>query len=352
MNPGKPLELLLVGDVMIGRLVNEVLDYELPEYPWGDTLRLFRQADWRACNLECVISDYGSPWRQTPKAFHFRSDAKNLAVLKAARINAVSLANNHTLDYGRGGMLHMLRLLDDAGITHAGAGDNLVAAAEPAIMEVNGLRIGWISFTDNQPEWEALPDRAGVFYVPVNVRDQDAVKLFELVRYTRQQVNLLIVSAHWGGNWGYSPPREHIEFAHALVRAGADIVFGHSAHVVRGIEIYQGRPIIHSAGDFIDDYAVDPDQRNDRSLIFTVEIEGAIPKRLRLYPTVIEDCAARLAVNFVATEITGKMTELCAEFGTTALWDAEEACLLIECQREKDEQSAARRGQRALPILL
>lgn len=76
----------------------------------------------RACNLECVVSDRGRPWSKTPKTFHFRSAAKNVAVLKSARINAVSLANNHTLDFGHCAMLDMLHLLENAGVAHSGAG--------------------------------------------------------------------------------------------------------------------------------------------------------------------------------------------------------------------------------------
>jgi poly-gamma-glutamate synthesis protein (capsule biosynthesis protein) len=315
---------------MVGRLVNDVLKGAPPEYVWGDTLPFFRQADCRACNLECVLSDRGSPWSETPKQFHFRSDAKNVAVLKAAGVDVVSLANNHTLDFGHGAMLDMLRLLEDAGIAHSGAGGNLVAAANPAIMEVNGLRIGFLSFTDNQPEWEATPEKGGVFYVPVDMRDERTVKLFELVRYTRQRVHLLIVAAHWGGNWGYTPPPAQVEFGHALVTAGADVVFGHSPHVVRGIEIHQGRPIIYSAGNFIDDYMVDADERNDHSFVFTLETDGQTPPRLRLHPTVIRDCQARLAKGAEAREIAVKMVKLCGNFGTTALWKSTEQCLEID----------------------
>ena len=80
----RPFKLLLVGDVMLGRLVNEILKVEPPASPWGDTLPLFQLADVRLCNLECVLSDGGTPWSATPKVFHFRSDAKNVAVLQAA----------------------------------------------------------------------------------------------------------------------------------------------------------------------------------------------------------------------------------------------------------------------------
>ena len=152
------MRLLFLGDVMIGRIVNQVLRREPPEYPWGDTLPTLTRGDCRICNLECVISSLGSPWAMTPKAFHFRSDAKNVAVLTAAGIDAVSLANNHTLDFEYEAMFEMIALLDRAGIRHAGAGANLGEASRPARLEVGGVPIGLIAFTDNEPRWAATED--------------------------------------------------------------------------------------------------------------------------------------------------------------------------------------------------
>ncbi|HXG48795.1 MAG TPA: CapA family protein, partial [Methylomirabilota bacterium] len=248
-----------------------------------------------------------------------------------------------SLDFGYEAMRDTLRLLNNAGIAHSGGGHNLVAAAEPAIMEVKGLRVGLLSFTDNQPEWEATPEKGGVFYVPVNVRDERAVNLFELVRHTRQRVGLLVVAAHWGGNWGYYPPQEHVEFGRALVAAGADIVFGHSAHVFRGIEIHQGRPILYSAGDFVDDYAVDPVERNDWSFVFIVETDQGVPTRLQLHPTVIRHFQARLARDAESRLIGQRMMELCAALGTKASWDADKNCLTIAHEANGDvaKQSCA-----------
>jgi poly-gamma-glutamate capsule biosynthesis protein CapA/YwtB (metallophosphatase superfamily) len=248
------LQLLLVGDCMLGRLVNEVLESAPTERPWGDTLSILRSADWRLCNLECVISDRGKPWSAYPKAFHFRSDAKNIAVLATAGMNAVSLANNHVLDYGYDALVEMLEILDRAGIVHGGAGRNYDEASRLATSEASGRKLGLLAFTDNEPDWEATADRPGVFYVPTDLADWRAKKLLNMIRESRKVVDLLIVSAHWGSNWGYSPPHEHVIFAHALVDAGADIIFGHSCHVFRGIEFYKGRPILYGAGDFVDDY--------------------------------------------------------------------------------------------------
>jgi poly-gamma-glutamate capsule biosynthesis protein CapA/YwtB (metallophosphatase superfamily) len=314
------MKLLFAGDVMLGRLVNDLLLRVDPEYPWGDTKVLLNEADWRTCNLECVISDRGRPWGITPKTFHFRSDAKNIATLKSARIDAVSLANNHTLDFEYDAMFEMLRLLDEAGIQHAGAGKDLAQAATPAISRVGGVTIGMIAMTDNQPDWEALPAHPGVLYSPIDETDERAQLIIRAVRDIRAQVDLAIVSAHWGPNWGYRPLAAHVRFGRALIDAGADIVFGHSGHVFQGVEIYKRRPIIYCAGDFIDDYAVDEVERNDESFVFVVEISDGRIHRLRLHPTQIADCQATMARGERAAQIAEKMARLCTEMGTEARW--------------------------------
>jgi poly-gamma-glutamate capsule biosynthesis protein CapA/YwtB (metallophosphatase superfamily) len=194
------MKLLVVGDLMLGRLVNQALQHKPPEYPWGDTLAMFHAADFRLCNLECVIADRGRPWSVTPKLFHFRSDAKNVAVLKAARIDCVSLANNHTLDFEDTGLLEMLQILDEAGIGHAGAGRDWAESARPAIFLVQGRRIGVIALTDNEPEWAAVERKPGIFYVPIDLHDTRAARLLELIHQSKEAVDVLIVSVHWGPN--------------------------------------------------------------------------------------------------------------------------------------------------------
>lgn len=323
------MKLLFVGDVMLGRLVNEALKNLPPDYPWGDTLSLFQDADVRLCNLECVLSDYGTPWSATPKVFHFRSDAKNIATLTAGQINGVSLANNHTLDFGYEALLQMLPILSDAGIHFAGAGTTLKQAIAPAIWEVKGKRIGLIALTDNESGWEAAEEQPGIFYVPITLQGKRAENLFELVRNTRGRVDILIVSAHWGPNWGYAPPAEHIPFAHALIEAGADIIFGHSGHIVRGIEIYRGKPILYCTGDFIDDYAIDEVERNDQGYIFLLETEGDVIVHILLYPTIIQRFQAKLAENDERQAMVAKMQRLCAQLNTASFWNEKERRLEI-----------------------
>jgi poly-gamma-glutamate synthesis protein (capsule biosynthesis protein) len=310
------IRLLLAGDVMLGRQVNRMLRMCAPEYPWGDTLAIFRDADFRICNLECAITGRGQPW--PAKVFHFRTDAKNVTVLDAAGINCVSLANNHTLDFGYDGLADTLQILTAAHIGHAGAGISTSTAWAPALATVRGLKIAVLSFTDNEPQWEAGETTPGIVYVPVDFEEERAERLFDAIRFAKGHSDLVIVAAHWGPNWGYTAPPRHIPFAHRMIDLGADIIFGHSGHVFRGIEIYHGRPILYCTGNFVDDYAVDEEERNDESFIYVIEIRAGQPRLLRLHPTVISNCQANLAPGARAHDIVRKMKELCENFNTDA----------------------------------
>lgn len=320
------MQVAFLGDVMLGRLVNDYLKTAAPAHPWGDTLPVLQWADLRIANLECVLAADGKP--APGKVFTFRTDQKNVHSLLLAQIDLVSLANNHVLDYGADALQEMLATLDRQGILHAGAGADIVSARQPVICQVEGITVGFVAFTDNQPEWEATPDSPGVHYIPVADGGQRIDELLELLRRTKASVQLLIASAHWGGNWSSHAPPEHRALARRLVEAGADVVFGHSPHVFRGVEAYRNRPIIYSAGDFVDDYAVDPKERNDLSFIFLMETDGGTPRALRLFPTIITGFQVRLA-DRSARDAADRMARLCSEFGTGSSWNASEGCLVI-----------------------
>jgi poly-gamma-glutamate synthesis protein (capsule biosynthesis protein) len=310
------VRLILLGDVMLGRLVNDALTGLPPAYPWGDTLPVLLAADGVLLNLECIISDRGSPW--PGKVFTFRSDARNVEVLKAARVSAVSLANNHTLDYGPDALEDCLAALRHAGIGAAGAGRTIEDAAAAARFAAGDTTVAVVAWTDNEPGWAAGPSTPGVFYVPLDQRDARFERLLTAIARAAPACDLLIVSAHWGPNWGSHPPPDHVEAAHRFIEAGADVVFGHSPHVTRGIELYRGRPIFYGCGDFIDDYAVDERERNDHSFIAALDGEGRRLRRLVLMPTVITRFQARLARDPEQGAISDRLRLLCAERRTDA----------------------------------
>ncbi len=296
---------------MLGRLVNRVLQREPPEFPWGEALHLLRSADCVLCNLECVLSDRGSPW--PGKLFTFRSDARNVAVLTAGGVCAVSLANNHVLDFGEEALLECLSVLDQAGIARAGAGRHVEEAQRPACWTSSGTKVGLVAFTDNEPGWEAGPNRPGVFYAPLDLEDARFQKVLEITRALAQQTDLVVVSVHWGPNWGRRPLPEHRAAGRQLVQAGASVVWGHSPHVVRGVEFVDRGVILYSCGDFVDDYAVDEVERNDWSFAFLLDPSSTT---LTLVPTVIRNFRVELARGEERRALCERMRRLCQELGT------------------------------------
>lgn len=262
----------------------------------------------------------GRPPRETiapTSPLHPAAATSAAAAPRGRGIDMVSNANNHSLDFGPAAMLDMLRRLDRAGIAHAGAGANVAEARQAALdMTRDGTRIAVVSCTDNEPEWAAGDEAPGIHYVRADSDDPSARALTAEVRRLRSLADTVIVSTHWGGNWGYRPPLEHRMLGRALVQAGADIVFGHSCHVFRGVEVAGHGVIIYSAGDFVDDYAVDEVERNDWSFVFLVEVTRGRMVRLRLRPTVIRDLRACLPGDRLAQQIMGRMGELCRELGT------------------------------------
>jgi poly-gamma-glutamate capsule biosynthesis protein CapA/YwtB (metallophosphatase superfamily) len=307
----------LTGDVMLGRMMNEPLHKWGPAYPWGDTLPLLRGANLTIMNLECVVAADGRPWTRWPKVFHFRADPIALEALREAGTDCVSLANNHTLDYEYEGLLEMLDRLEGAAIAHAGAGRNLEEARRPALLEAGGLRLGVLALTDNEPNWAAAGDRPGTNYLRVSTEPEQIDRMQRWIAETRALgADLVLVSNHWGPNMRLRPSPEFQRFARAILDAGADLYLGHSAHLFQGIEGYQGKPIFYDAGDFVDDYAVDPDLRNDWSALVLCTLGPTGVEAIRLFPVLISDYQVNLARGSDFEAIGSHLQRLSAEFGT------------------------------------
>jgi len=309
-----------VGDVMLGRLVDERWRTRDVAAVWGDLLDRLRGLDGLLVNLECCLSTRGEPWTRPFHAFHFRADPGwAVPALQAAGVDACALANNHVLDFGEPALEDTRDALDAAGIAHAGAGRTLDAALEPAVWSLDGLVIATVSFTDNVPEYAAGEASPGVARVGFDVDDDRTRALVgeALERATAADPDLLVASLHWGPNLTEAPPEAFRTFARWLVGRGVDLVHGHSAHVFHGVEVVDGRPVCYDAGDFVDDYAVDDRRRNDRSFLFELELAGdGRPTSLRLVPTAIRGCQVRRATGTAARWCRTRMRSRSAPFGT------------------------------------
>lgn len=284
------ITLFLCGDVMTGRGIDQVLPHpgepviyeaylrsalgyvRLAEavngpiarpvanaYIWGDALAVLaeQQPDLRIVNLETSVTTSSDFWPD--KGINYRMHPKNIGCLTAAGIDCCILANNHVLDWGRAGLAETLGVLQQAGIAGAGAGLDRQQAETPASFLVPGkgrvLIFAWGCETSGvPPEWAAGPARAGI-----NVLSDFSVRTLQRIQTAvvavRQPRDVVLVSLHWGGNWGYRIPEEQQRFAHRLIdEAGVDAVYGHSSHHVMGIEVYRERLILYGCGDFLNDY--------------------------------------------------------------------------------------------------
>lgn len=293
----------LMGDVMIGRLVNSYLDTVPYETIWGDILPQLHTTDLNLINLETALTNSD---KIVPKVFNFKADPQKVAALQKARIDVVNLANNHVLDFDIEGLLETLKTLDQADILHVGAGKNRDESRKPVILKRKGVKIGIIGYSDNEPGWIARERKSGIHYIEVG----DLKTVLEDILPLKEQVDVVIVSIHWGPNMQEYPTSDFIEFAHALIDHGVSIIHGHSAHIFQGYEVYHGGLILYDTGDFIDDYYVDPLLRNDRSFLFLVQVSKRGFEKLELLPTHIENFSVHFAKGKEAEEIHQRMSYL------------------------------------------
>ncbi len=285
----QPVTLFLCGDVMTGRGIDQVLPHpgdpaihesymksaqgyvHLAErvngpirkpvefdWIWGDALEVLRRVapDLRIINLETSITVSNDFWPR--KGIHYRMHPANTPCITAAAIDCCALANNHVLDWGYAGLAETLESLERAGVQASGAGRNLVQAQAPVILATTGSSRVIVFSTGSQSSgvpssWAATHDRAGVSFM--GFFEEAALRIAAQVQAVKQAGDIVVISIHWGSNWGYQVTDTQRSFAHRLIDdAGVDVIHGHSSHHPRGIEIYRNRPIIYGCGDFVNDY--------------------------------------------------------------------------------------------------
>ncbi|MBU5439246.1 CapA family protein [Tissierella sp. MSJ-40] len=247
VNQSENLTITLVGDLLMDGSVRRQIEKNGLGYPWEMVKEYFQESELTIGNLETSITTRGTKWPD--KQFNFRSHPNNLKAMKEAGIDVVTLANNHTLDFGYEGLLDTLRHLDKYEIQHAGGGKNKKEAIEGTIIERNGLKIGVLSFSRVVPDvrWYATSKRAGI----VGAYDPHIEEVLNRVKEMKEEADIVILSVHWGIERSTVPRKQEIQLARKAIDAGADIIMGHHPHVLQGIEIYKGKPIIYSLGNFV-----------------------------------------------------------------------------------------------------
>lgn len=326
------LILFLGGDVMTGRGVDQILPYPgdsrlweshisdartyvslaeaksgpIPRpvtfsWPWGDALQVVEEVNpaARLINLETSIttSDKAAPGKEV----HYRMNPDNLGCLTSISPNVCVLANNHVLDFGRAGLLDTLAALRTGGLHTTGAGTDRGEAYDPAIIPTpDGARIVVIAVgaasSGIPASWAATAGTPGVAFL-ADLSDATADQISERACQAKRPGDVTVVSIHWGSNWGYQVPAAHTSFAHRLVDRGVDLIYGHSSHHPRPIEVYRGKLILYGCGDLIDDYegiGGYESFRDDLRLLYFASLDPASGNLDRLTMTPMQSRRMRL----------------------------------------------------------
>jgi poly-gamma-glutamate synthesis protein (capsule biosynthesis protein) len=349
------ITLFLSGDVMTGRGLDQILPHagnptlyesymnsangyvELAEnrngpipkqvyfsYIWGDALKELNRVrpDVRIINLETTLTESNDYWQG--KAVHYRMHPDNTGCLTAARIDFCSLANNHILDWGYSGLTETIETLENFKVRFAGAGYNLDEAETPAVIQIEGkgriIIFSYGSPTSGVPfNWAAERNRSGINFLR-DLSDETIRKIKTRVVAEKQMGDVVVASIHWGSNWGYDIPSEHIEFAHRLIDiAGVDLIHGHSSHHPRPVEVYKGKLIIYGAGDLLNDYEGIRGYeqfRDDLTLMYFASVNPSTGKLIKLQTVAMQ--IKKFKLIYAADKDTGwllnEMNRECEKF--------------------------------------
>jgi poly-gamma-glutamate capsule biosynthesis protein CapA/YwtB (metallophosphatase superfamily) len=293
-------------------------------WPWGDLLAVLDEVrpDVRLVNLETAVTARG---RHVPgKAVHYRMHPNNVPCLTAASLDICALANNHLLDFGPEGLADTVNCLDRAGIRPVGAGRDADQAWQPARWELagGGRLLVWSAGAESSgvpAEWAAAPNRAGVAHLD-GLDDDRADALMARVRAEARPGDLIVLSVHWGSNWGYDVPAEQIRFARRLVEAGVHVVHGHSSHHPRPIEVYRDRLILYGCGDLVDDYEGISGYESYRpelrlGYLPTFDREAGVLRDLQLVPLRMRRMRLERAAAQDAEWLAGMLSRTCRAVG-------------------------------------
>jgi poly-gamma-glutamate capsule biosynthesis protein CapA/YwtB (metallophosphatase superfamily) len=364
------ITLFLCGDVMTGRGIDQILPHPsdpvihesyikdargyveiaekvngpiprpvVPGYIWGDTFdELERLApDLRIINLETSVTKSDGYWKQ--KGIHYRMHPENIDCITSARIDICSLANNHILDWGYAGLKETLETLRKAKIGIVGAGMDPGEAESPVVREIEGkgrvIVFAFGSPTSGVPlNWAASGKRPGIHLLK-DFSNDTIQRIRKRVQEVKQERDIVVVSVHWGGNWGYNVPQEEIDLAHQLIdEAGVNMIHGHSSHHAKGIEVYRDRLILYGCGDFLNDYegiGGYEHYRSDLGLMYFASMDPSSGKlvELQMTPTQIKNFKVNRASRDDALWLSQTLNREGERFGTRLKLDEDNRLTLL-----------------------
>jgi poly-gamma-glutamate synthesis protein (capsule biosynthesis protein) len=278
----KPVTLLAFGDLLLGRYIKKAIDTNGTGYPFKNIRKIFEGNDLVLANLEGSFTDF-KPGKLDPNNTVFTFDPDLAPVLEQTGFNVLNLANNHVRDFGKVGFEQSEAYLDKAGINHFGDYYN---EGEPLIEDINGTKIAFVAYNE--------------------FGNASIDKTVAKVRGIRSRADYVVVYTHWGIEYQTNFSAEQQQKAHQLINAGADVILGSHPHVIQPIEIYNGKPIFYSLGNFLFDQIFSFDVRHGLGMKLSIG-KGAVT--IELYPTEMKNFQVGLVNDETKTAILKKIAD-------------------------------------------
>ncbi|MCJ8312875.1 MAG: CapA family protein [Saccharospirillaceae bacterium] len=272
LQPEYTIKLGFVGDIFLGGSAKPILEAKGYDYPFENVQPILDDSDILFGNLEGPLTNYDEIYIE--KTYLFKSDPiKVSSVLKQTGFDIVSLANNHALDYGLQGMLDTKEVLDSQSVYYIGVGHDNYAARRAIVIEEQGIKVGYLAYNNTYPkEFWATQEKFGVAYGKQSEFIEDIQNLTTVS-------DIKVITFHWGREGETNLRDYQIEFAHAAIDAGADIVVGHHPHILQSVEKYKNGLILYSIGNFtFGTYG----KLAQTSGIFNVEVSKHAVKKLEI----------------------------------------------------------------------
>lgn len=326
------ISLMAVGDVMLARKLDRLINQKGMDYPFLMTGELLSSADVAFANLESPLSDQGT--QIDGKGIWFRGKPENTQALTQAGFDVISLANNHALDYDSPALLQTMELLQAAGIKPVGGGKDIGEARSPVVIEREGIKIAFLSYSE-------MADMVWSFKHPRKLKATEEIpgiaplvveQIIEDIENVKEQADFVFLSLHWGVEYQDMPEDYQRDIAHQLIDAGADVILGHHPHCLQGVELYQEGLIAYSLGNFVFDQ--NWSDKTKEGMLLSLELNPSHLLQAELLPIYINDGQPVVAEGDRAETILQRVYHISEKLGTKLELNEGKAVIISPVQEQ------------------
>ena len=312
--------LVAAGDTVLCRWEHDLVARHGFDWPLARVKPILDQADAALCNLECCVSRRGEPVDKGERcSFYYRARPEMLACLTRAGIDVVCAANNHVGDYGPEGVAETCRWTREAGLVAPGCGLDPAGAERPRLVQVGATLVAFAAMHTSPAGFAAAPGRPGTCWVDEKEEDLAGftARIDRLAAWARNRCHLLVLTIHWGRNWVRRTQPVHRRMARIAFARGVDLILGHSAHRLQGIEVIGGKVVIYDMGNLFFDCKLKEEGR--RSVLFRLRLSPRGVHRVEILPILALTGRALPASPAEGESILAEMEKLSRRMGTV-LW--------------------------------